>query len=68
MTNDPIAQGLQYLASEFSLTRQEWRNHNGGGDDLLDALVTHRYAQEQNGRFGITREGRARLADVEGVQ
>ncbi|MEI4518675.1 MULTISPECIES: hypothetical protein [unclassified Stenotrophomonas] len=61
MTNDPIAQGLQYLASEFSLTRQEWRNYNGGGDDLLDALVTHRYAQEQGERFGITQMGRARL-------
>lgn len=61
MTNDPIAQGLQYLASEFSLTRQEWRNHNGGGDDLLDALVSHGYAREQGERFGITKTGRARL-------
>lgn len=59
--NDPIAQGLQYLASEFSLSRQEWRNHHKGGDDLLDALVGHGYAREQRERFGITREGRARL-------
>lgn len=61
MTNDPIAQGLQYLASEFSLTRQEWRNHHGGGDALLDSLVSHGYAREQGERFAVTREGRARL-------
>lgn|GEM_PF-1072483 len=65
MTNDPIAQGLQYLASEFSLTRQEWRNHNGGGDDLLDALVSHGYAREQGERFGVTALGRKRAADFE---
>ncbi len=61
MTNDPIAQGLQHLASEFSLTRQEWRNHHRGGDALLDSLVSHGYAREQGERFGITQVGRARL-------
>jgi len=59
--DDVIAQGLQHLASEFSLSRQEWRDHFRGGDDLLDALVGHGYAQEQRERFGITKKGRARL-------
>ncbi len=59
--NDPIAQGLQYLASEFSLSRQEWRNHHRGGDELLDALVGHGYAREQRERFGVTALGRVRL-------
>lgn len=59
--NDPIAQGLQYLASEFSLSRQEWRNHHQGGDDLLDALVGHGYAREQGERFAVTALGRVRL-------
>lgn len=59
--NDPIAQGLHYLASEFSLSRQEWRNHHKGGDALLDALVNHGYAQEKGERFGVTALGRVRL-------
>lgn len=57
MSLDPITQGLQHLAREFSLTRQEWRDHHRGGDSLLDALVSHGYAQEQGERFGITRQG-----------
>lgn len=64
MSEDRVTQALRYLAGEFSVDRQEWRNHWEGGDGLLDALVGHRYAQEQNGRFGITRDGRARLDDV----
>lgn len=58
---DAITQGLQYLAREFSLSRQEWRDHHRGGDSLLDALVGHGYAQEQGERFGITARGQARL-------
>lgn len=58
---DKITQGLQHLASEFSLSRQEWRSHHRGGDDLLDALVSHGYVQEQGERFGVTRQGQARL-------
>ncbi|HEL4805431.1 TPA: hypothetical protein UN084_000932 [Stenotrophomonas maltophilia] len=67
MSLDPITQGLQHLASEFSLTRQDWRDHHRGGDSLLDALVSHGYAQEQGERFGITRQGQVRLqAEVAG--
>lgn len=58
---DRITQALQHLAAEFSLSRQEWRDHHKGGDSLLDALVSHGYAQEQHERFGITRQGQVRL-------
>ncbi|HEL4115149.1 TPA: hypothetical protein UM349_000350 [Stenotrophomonas maltophilia] len=61
MSLDPITQGLQHLASQFSLTRQEWRDYHRGGDSLLDSLVSHGYAQEQGERFGITRQGQVRL-------
>lgn len=61
MSQDQITQGLQYLSSQFSLTRQEWRDHHRGGDSLLDALVSNGYAQEQHERFGITRQGQVRL-------
>lgn len=56
-----ITQGLQHLAREFSLSRQEWRDYHRGGDSLLDALVSHGYAQQQGERFGITRQGQTRL-------
>lgn len=58
---DAITQGLQHLAREFSLSRQEWRDHHRGGDSLLDALVSHGYAQQQGERFGITQRGQTRL-------
>lgn len=61
MNLDPITQGLLHLAGQFSLTRQEWRDHHCGGDSLLDSLVSHGYAQQQNERFGITRQGQVRL-------
>lgn len=65
MAEDRMTQALRYLAGEFSVSRQEWRNHHKGGDGLLDALVSHGYVQQQGERFGITRAGRERLEDVE---
>ena len=61
MNLDRITQGLQPLACQFSLPRQEWRDHHRGGDSLLDSLVSHGYAQEHGERFGITRQGQVRL-------
>lgn len=61
-----ITQALRYLAGEFSVDRQEWRDHHKGGDGLLDALVSHGYVQKKGGRFAVTKAGRERLADEAG--
>lgn len=61
-----IATAIHHLAREFSVNRQEWREHFQGGDALLDALVSHGYAIERDGRFAVTNSGRARLEDEHG--
>lgn len=58
---DPMADALQHLSQQFSLTRQEWRNHYRGGDALLDGLVSHGYAIERGGRFAVSQVGRVRM-------
>ena len=63
---DKIADGIRYLASEFSVTRDEFRSANRqDGDALLDGLLSHGYAVETDGRFAASRMGLRRLADVE---
>lgn len=62
---DPVAEALRSLSEQFSVSRQEWRNLHRGGDGMLDALVSHGYALERDGRFAVSAVGRARLADVE---
>lgn len=58
---DAVAAALQYLSAEFSVTRQEWRNHFKGGDQLLDGLVSHGYVNEKGGRYAVSVAGRRRI-------
>ena len=58
---DAVAAALQYLSAEFSVTRQEWRNHFKGGDQLLDGLVSHGYVNEKDGRYAVSAAGRRRI-------
>lgn len=60
-----MAEGLRHLAGEFSVSRDEWRQHFRGGDMLLDGLVSKGYALHQRGRFAVSRQGRAFLQAVE---
>ena len=65
---DRIASGIEYLAREFSATRDEFRRDNRpDGDELLDGLLSHGYAVETGGRFAASRIGLRRLQDVEVV-
>lgn len=66
---DRIAEGIRYLAGEFSATADEFRRDNApGGEMLLEALLSHGYAIETRGRFAASRVGLRRLADVEPVE
>ncbi len=66
---DRIADGVRYLASEFSATRDEFRSDNRpDGDELLDGLLSHGYAVETDSRFAASRAGLHRLRDVEPVE
>lgn len=58
---DVVADALQYLSAEFSVGRQEWREHFKGGDMLLDGLVSHGYVNEGGGRFAVSEAGRRRI-------
>lgn len=60
-----ITDGVRHLTGEFSVSRQEWRDHFKGGDDLLDGLVSHGYAVTDGQRFAVSEVGRRRLAAVE---
>ncbi len=55
---EPMVDALQYLSSEFSCTRDEWRNHHRGGDMLLDGLVSKGYANTKSDRFAVSDAGR----------
>jgi len=59
---------LQYLSGEFSLTRDEWRQHHKGGDMLLDGLMAHGYAHSKGGRFAVSDSGRRYLTALEPVE
>lgn len=61
VADDAVAGALQYLSAEFSVTRQEWRNHFKGGDQLLDGLVSHGYVNEKGGRYAVSERGRRRI-------
>ncbi len=59
---DRIAQGLQWLAAEISAEREEFgRENQPDGAALLEGLVSHGYAMEQGGRFGVSPAGFRRL-------
>jgi hypothetical protein len=58
-----IDQALRTLAESFSVSRDEWRKMNRGGDMLLDGLVAHGYAQSESGQYAITPAGQRRLSD-----
>ena len=61
-----IHDALRYLASEFSVTRDEFRSaHKAGADMLLDGLLSHGYATERGGRFAISDAGRRAMGDAE---
>ena len=63
---DRIAEGIRYLATEFSATPDEFRRDNGpGAEMLMDALLSHGYAVQTGGRLAASRVGLRRLEDVE---
>lgn len=62
MSTDRITEGLHSLTCEISVDRQEFqRLHPRDGDDLLQALISHGYAQERRGRYAINEAGLRRL-------
>jgi hypothetical protein len=59
---DRIADGLEWLATEISATREEFRIAQGDdGDELLDGLVSQGYVRHGQGRFQVSDEGFARV-------
>lgn len=64
-TETAITDGIRHLTGEFSVSRQEWRDHFRGGDDLLDGLISHGYAVTDGARFAVSEVGRRRLLAVE---
>lgn len=63
MSTDAVGDALRHLATEASVTREEWRTQRRGDEAMLDALVSHRYVREQGGRFTLTRDGFARIEE-----
>jgi len=59
--DDAMAGALQYLSEQFSVTRDEWREHFKGGDMLLDGLVAHGYVNTKDGRYAVSAAGRRRI-------
>jgi hypothetical protein len=65
--SEPMVDALLYLSSEFSVDRDEWRQHHKGGDCLLDGLMAHGYARTKGGRYAVSEAGRRMLAANEPV-
>lgn len=65
---DRIHDGLRWLTSEFSCTRDEFRQaHQSGADMLLDGMVSQGYAfhDRKQDRYAVSDAGRRRMAAVE---
>ena len=59
-------EALSWLASEFSVDRDEFRSHHKAGSDmLLDGLVSKGYVREDKGRFAVSAAGRRYVGDSE---
>lgn len=59
---DRIADGLRWLATEISATREQFRIAQGeDGDELLDGLVSQGYVRQGQGRYQASDAGFARL-------
>ena len=61
-----IAQGLAYLAEQFSASRHEFcRDNQPQGAMLADGLVNNGYAKEKGDRLAVTDMGRKLLSASE---
>lgn len=53
-----LADAAKWLSAEFAATPDEFRvEHREGGDMLLTALLSHRYAQLKAGLLSLTDAG-----------
>lgn len=64
MSHDHIDDGLRWLSSQFSASREEFQRAHGA--QLLDGVLSHGYVrQNREGRIAVSDTGRKRLADVD---
>lgn len=61
-----LANGVRYLAAEFSVEPEEFKHDNApGGDMLLQALLSKGYAVQTRGRVAASRVGLRMLEEFE---
>jgi hypothetical protein len=63
-----LADAIAWLSSQFSATRDEFRQeHQDGADMLLDGMLSKGYAWTKGGRYAVTNAGRRASAHLEPV-
>lgn len=61
-----LHRAVQYLAEQFSVSRDEFRRDNTpGGEMLMEALISQGYANQRDGRLALSRAGERLAKELE---